>query len=66
MTLERLTGRPLVAQLVKNLSAMQETQFRFLSQEVPLQKEMATPVSFWSENPGVTQSTGSQESDMTW
>ena len=28
----------LVAQLVKNLSAMQETLVRFLSREVPLEK----------------------------
>ena len=32
----------LVAQLVKNLPAMQEAQVRFLGQEDPLGKEMAT------------------------
>ena len=32
----------LVAQMVKNLPAMQETQVQFLSQEEPLEKEMAT------------------------
>ena len=32
----------LVTQLVKTLSAMQETQVRFLGQEDPLEKEMAT------------------------
>ena len=32
----------LVAQMVKNLPAMQETQVRPLSQEDPLKKEMAT------------------------
>ena len=32
----------LIAQLVKNLPAMQETQVRFLDQEDPLEKEMAT------------------------
>ena len=32
----------LVAQSVKNLPAMQETQVRFLHQEDPLEKEMAT------------------------
>ena len=32
----------LIAQLVKNLSAMQETWVRFLSWEDPLEKEMAT------------------------
>ena len=31
----------LVTQLVKTLSAMQETQVRFLGQEDPLEKEMA-------------------------
>ena len=32
----------LVAQLVKNLPAMQETQVRSLAQENPLEKGMAT------------------------
>ena len=32
----------LIAQLVKNLPAMQETLVRFLGQEDPLEKEMAT------------------------
>ena len=32
----------LIAQLVKNLPAMQETWVRFLGQEDPLEKEMAT------------------------
>ena len=32
----------LVAQKVKNLPAMQETQVWFLGQEDPLEKEMAT------------------------
>ena len=35
----------LVAQSVKNLPAMQETWVRFLSQEDPLEKEMATHCS---------------------
>ena len=48
----------LIAQLVKNLPAMQETQFRFLSWEDPLEKEMATHPSIlawripWMEEPG--------------
>ena len=33
----------LVAQMVKNLTAMQEIQVQSLCQEHPLQKEMATP-----------------------
>ena len=35
-------GASLVAQLVKNLPAMQETLDRFLGQEDPLEKGMAT------------------------
>ena len=35
-------GASLIAQLVKNLPAMQETWVRFLDQEGPLEKEMAT------------------------
>ena len=57
--------------MVKNLPAMQETQFRFLGQEDPLEKEMATHSTIlaweipWTEEPGGLQSMGSQESDMT-
>ena len=56
------TQASLVAQKVKTLLAMQETQFRFLDQEDPLEKEMATHPSIlaWSiprtEEPGVLQS----------
>ena len=35
-------GASLVAQLVKNLPAMQETSFRFLGREDPLEKGKAT------------------------
>ena len=48
----------LIAQLVKNLPAMQETWVRFLSWEDPLEKEMATHSSIlawripWTEEPG--------------
>ena len=61
----------LVAQLVKNLPAMQETWVQFLGWEDPLEKEMATHSSIlawripWTEKPGGLQSMGSQESDMT-
>ena len=64
-------GAFLVAQLVKNLPALQETWVRFLGQEDPLEKEMATHSSIltwrtpWTEEPGRLQSMGSQESDMT-
>ena len=49
----------LVAQLVKNLPAMQETRVRFLGWEEPLEKEMATHSSIiawripWAEELGV-------------
>ena len=55
-----------VAQLVKNLPAMQQTQVQFLGWENPLEKEMATHSSIfawripWTEEPGGLQSTGSQ------
>ena len=53
-----LTLQPLVAQMVKGLPTMQETQVQSLGQEDPLQKEMATPSSIlaWkipgTEEPG--------------
>ena len=59
-------GASLVAQLVKNLPAMQETWVRSLGWEDPLEKEMATQSSIlawripWTEEPGGLQSTGSQ------
>ena len=61
----------LVAQLVKNLPAVQETQLQFLGWEDPLEKVMATHSSIlarripWIEKPGGLQSLGSQESDTT-
>ena len=57
----------LVAQVVKNLPAMQETWVSSLGQEDPLEKEMATHSSIlaweipWTEEPGGLQSTGSQK-----
>ena len=56
----------LVAQMVKNLPAMQEIQVQSLGQEVPLEKGMATHSSIlawripWTEEPGGPQSMGSQ------
>ena len=53
-----------VAQSVKNLPAMQETQVQSLGQEDPVEKEMATYRSIlaWgipcAEEPGGLQSTG--------
>ena len=55
----------LVAQMVKNLLAMQETRVRSLGQKDPLQKGMATHSSIlvwripWTEEPGRLQSMGS-------
>ena len=44
--LQRASLAFLVAQMVKNLSAMQETQVRSLNEEDPLEEEMATHSSF--------------------
>ena len=61
----------LIAQLVKNLPAMQETWVRSLGGEDTLEKEMATHSSIlawrisWIEEPGRLQSMGSQEWDTT-
>ena len=41
----RRCGAPLMAHVVKNLTAMQETQVQSLGQEDPLEKEMATHCS---------------------
>ena len=55
-----------MSQMVKNLPAMWETQFRSLGQEDPLEKGMATHSRIlawripWTEEPGGLQSTGSQ------
>ena len=55
----------LVAQTVKGLHAMRETQVQSLSWEDPLEKEMATHSSTlawkspWMEEPGRLQSMGS-------
>ena len=56
----------LVAQVVKNLPAMQETWVQSLGQEDPLEKGMATHSSIlaweipWTEEPGGLQSMGLQ------
>ena len=61
----------LVAQLVKNLPAVQETWVQFLGWEDPLEKGMATHSSVlawripWAEEPSRLQSMWSQESHMT-
>ena len=56
----------LVAQSIKNLPAMQETQVQSLGWEDPLEKGMATHSSIlawripWTEEPGELQSMGLQ------
>ena len=61
----------LVAQMVKNLPAVQETQVRFLVWEDPLEKEIASHSNVlawripWMEEPGRLQSMGSQELDTS-
>ena len=55
-----------MAQTVKNLPAMQETQVQFLGWEDPLEEEMETHSSIlawripWTEEPDGLQSIGSQ------
>ena len=51
-----LYSHPIMAQTVKNLPAMQETQVQSLGQEEPLEEEMATHFSIlarripWTED----------------
>ena len=59
----------MVAQMVKNLPAVQETWVQSLGLEDPMEKEMATHSSIpacgipWTEEPGGLQSMGCRESD---
>ena len=61
-----------IAQMVKNLPAMQETRVRSLCQEDPLEKGMAIHSSIlaqripWTEKPGGLQSMGSQKVGHNW
>ena len=61
-----------MAQIVKNLPAMQETQVWSLGWEDPLEKGMATHSSIlswripWTEEPGGLQSTGWQRIQHSW
>ena len=63
---------PTVAQLVKNPTAMQETQVQSLGGEDPLEKEMAThsEILAWriprTEELGRLQSLGSQRVGLDW
>ena len=66
-----LVPSSLVAQMVKNLPAVQETWVRSLGQEDPLEKEMATHSSILArripltEEPGGLQTGAGKELDMT-
>ena len=61
----------LVAQMVKRLPTMRETQVQSLGWEDPLEKEMATHSSIlawripWTEEPGGYSPQGRKESDTT-
>ena len=67
LTSPYLNRASLVAQTVKYLPAMQETQVQSLGWEDPLEKGMATHSSIlvwripWAEEPGRLQSMGSQK-----
>ena len=64
-------GASLVAQMVKNPTAMRETWVPSLGWEDPLEEGMATHSSIlaweipWTEKPGGLQSMGHKESDTT-
>ena len=64
-----VNGDSIVAQMVKNLPAMWETQVQSLDQEDPLEKEMATNFSLlawtipWTEEPGRLHSMGLQRAE---
>ena len=61
----------LVAQMVNNLPAVQETWFNPWVRKIPSKREMATHSSIlgwrfpWTEEPDGLQSMGLQESDTT-
>ena len=61
-------GASLVAQMVKNLPAMQETRFQHVGRENPLEEKMAIHCNIlawkipWTEEPGRLQSMGMQKS----
>ena len=59
--------KPLVAQMVRSLPAVQKTRVESLGQEDPLEKEMETHSGIlawripWTEEPGGLQSMGSRK-----
>ena len=72
ITLDTSTEPFLVAQMVKNLPAMQDTWLQSLSWDDPLEKGMATRFSVlawripWTEAPGGLQSIGSHRLGYKW
>ena len=64
--LKMINVASLVAQIVKNLPVVQETQIQYPGGEDPLEKAMATLSSIlawripWTKEPGGLQSMGSQ------
>ena len=71
ITLSTVSQSSLVAQMVKNLPAMQKTQVQSLGQEEPMENGMATHSSIfawripWTEEPVGYSPWGHKESDMT-
>ena len=71
-TWSMFSGASLVAQMIQNLPAMQETQVRSLGGEDLLKKGMATNSSIlagkipWTEEPGGLQSMGLQRVGHDW
>ena len=67
-----MRGASLVAQMLKNLPAMQETQVLSLGREDPLEKGISTHSSVlawkipWTEEPGGLQSIGLQRVSHDW
>ena len=65
-------GASLLAQMVRNLPAMQETQVQFLGWYNPLEKGMAAHSGTiawripWTEEPSRLQSLGSQRVGHNW
>ena len=61
-----------MAQMIKNLPAMQETWVWYLVKKIPLEKGMVTQLNIlswripWTEEPGGLQSMGSQSVGHDW
>ena len=70
VTFKKFSRASLVAEMVRNFPAMQETGVWFLCRDDSLEKEMATHSTFlawripWTEEPGGLQSTESQSQTL--